>query len=430
MLIERGVSLMIGLVDCNNFFVSCERVFNPSLQGRPVVVLSNNDGCVVARSNEAKALGIPMGEPAFKLRGLIESNRVAVYSANNMLYGDMSRRVMSLLSEFSPDIEIYSVDEAFLSFAGFELFGLEEHAGRLVEMIHRGVGIPVSLGIAPTKTLAKLAAEKAKKEPPRRGVCILSDLDEITSVLKHTEIGSVWGIGRRYATMLRERGIRNAFDFVQLPQPWVKRNMSVEGVRVWLELQGKPCFGVDTHPADKKSICTSRSFGYEVTTYEGVSEAVSSFAARCAYKLRKQRSCASAVTVFIQSSRFRQDQWYYDNTLQVELPVASNSSMELVHYTNVALKRIFRDGIAYKRAGVVVSRIVPQEQVQLQLFDSVDRAGQRRLMEVVDRCNAACGKETVRLLAQGLGRTWRLKNEHLSPCYTTDLKQILKVKAK
>lgn len=420
---------MIGLVDCNNFFVSCERVFNPALNGRPVVVLSNNDGCVVARSNEAKRLGIPMGIPAFKIRELIEMNQVAVFSGNHVLYGDMSRRVMELLDDFSPEVEVYSVDEAFLSFDGFEPGFLPRHASALVETVVRGVGIPVSVGVASTKTLAKLASEVAKREPARKGVCILTSPVEIKELLHRTPVEEIWGIGRRYQLFLRERGIRTAEDFIRLPHLWIKKNMTVEGLRIWMELQEIPCFQVDSHPSSKKSICVSRSFGEMVTSYTGLSEAVSTFAARCAYKLRKRHSCASFLSVFVRSNRYRPELPQYNYSVCTELPVASNSTPELVHYAGLALKRIFLKGIAYKKAGVIVGSIVPEEQVQFQLFDERNRSKDRRLMYAIDTCNDRKGAEMIRLAVQGNGRSWRLRNEHLSPCYTTCIHDIIRVKA-
>src|ERR1035437_6487777 len=270
---------MFGLLDCNNFYASCERVFNPLLNGKPVVVLSNNDGCVIARSTEAKALGIPMGEPAYKLKDLIESKQVHVFSSNYVLYGDMSHRVMTTIALFTPEMEIYSIDEAFLLLDGFENIDLKEFGEKLVRTTIRNTGIPVSLGIAPTKTLAKAANRFAKKYKNYKGVCIIDTDEKREKALKLLEIGDVWGIGRQYSKKLQYYSINTAWDFTQRSKSWVRHTMGVTGERTWMELKGIPCIEMD-RPTSKKSICTSRSFGEKLTELAPVSEAVSNFAAR------------------------------------------------------------------------------------------------------------------------------------------------------
>jgi DNA polymerase V len=422
------MNTMFGLVDCNNFYVSCERVFNPSLKGRPVVVLSNNDGCVISRSNEAKALGIPMGQPAYQLKELIEKQNVAVFSSNYVLYGDMSHRVMTTLASFVPDMEIYSIDEAFLLFDGFEELNLKELGRKIVDTTIRNTGIPVSMGIAPTKTLAKVANKLAKKFPDYKGLCLIDSDEKREKALKLTAIEDVWGIGRQYSKMLAYHDIRSAWNFTQKSKAWVRRNMSVTGERTWLELQGNPCIEME-HVAAKKSICTSRSFGERLTEYAPVSEAVANFAANCGEKLRKQYSKASLLTVFIHTNPFSTTQLQYFNQKTVPLPIPTNDSAELIHHALQALKAIFAEGYLYKKAGVIVSDIVPETPLQTDLFDTRDREKFGKAMQVMDSLNATYGKHKVRLAAQGFGRNWKLKNEKLSPFYTTRLKDILEVKA-
>ncbi len=420
---------MIALIDCNNFYASCERVFNPALENRPIVVLSNNDGCVIARSNEAKALGIPMGEPAFKIKHLLEQNKINVFSSNYTLYGDMSRRVMQILSGFSPACEIYSVDEAFLDFSGFEKFDLLEYALHIRQTVRQWTGIPVCVGMAPTKTLAKLANHFAKKNPSTKGVYKIDSEQKRIDILHHTPVGDVWGIGRKYAAMLNSYGIHTALDFSRKEPSWVRRSMGIVGLRIQQELNGVPAFALETHPERRKSITTSRSFPDSIGDYASLAEAVANFMTKTAYKLRKQDSCAKELIVFIHTNRHRPDQPQHFDSISMELPVATSSSMELVHYAHILLKKIFRQGFRYKKAGVIVQNLVPKESVQGNLFDHVDRPKHTRLMKVIDNANDKIGREKVRLLAQGFTRNWHLKNEHISSAYTTDLKQIITVKA-
>ena len=283
---------MIALIDCNNFYCSCERVFNPTYVNRPVVVLSNNDGCVVARSNEAKALGIPMGEPAYKLKEVFERNGVAVFSSNYTLYGDMSRRVMNILSGFSPTAEIYSVDEAFLSLDGFDLYDLPSYCMHIRETVLSWTGIPTCVGVAPTKTLAKIANRIAKKNPNLKGVYILDKQSKIIDALHNTTIDDVWGIGRKYAALLHSYGIHTALEFSRCDPNWVRKRMSVVGQRTWSEPNGKKCIDITTIQNKKKSIITSRTFRASINELIPLSEAVSNYASKCAYKLRKEHTGA------------------------------------------------------------------------------------------------------------------------------------------
>jgi DNA polymerase V len=419
---------MFGLIDCNNFYASCERVFNPLLNGRPVVVLSNNDGCVIARSSEAKALGIPMAEPAYKLKALIEANQVVVFSSNYVLYGDMSHRVMTTIAQFVPDMEIYSIDEAFLLFDGFENSNLKKYGEKIVRTTTRNTGIPVSLGIAPTKTLAKLANKFAKKYKDYKGVCVIDTDEKREKALKLTAIGDVWGIGRQYAKKLEYYSIHTAWDFTQRSKSWVRHTMGVVGERTWLELKGTPCIEMDK-TTTKKSICTSRSFGERLTELSPISEAVSNFAANCAEKLRKQHSLASVIMVFIQTNPNATNLPQHCKQVLLQLPVPTNDTTELINFALRGLKAIFAEGFQFKKAGVIVSELVPERPLQGDIFDTRNRDKFSRIMMVMDSLNASYGKQKVKIAAQGFDRKWRLKNEKLSPCYSTKLEDVLEIKA-
>lgn len=419
---------MIGIADCNNFYASCQRVFNPALNGKPIIVLSNNDGCVVARSNEAKALGIPMGVPAFEIKELIEKNNINVFSSNYTLYGDMSNRVMTTLSRFTPEIEIYSIDEAFLQFKGFEFYDLEKYAKHIVKTTTVNTGIPISIGIAPTKTLAKLANKLAKITPNSGGVKIIRTSEEIKAALKDFPVNDIWGIGRKYSMMLNQHGVNTALQFSELPQDWVKSRMTITGVRMWLELKGKTCISMELVPPSKKGICTSRSFGTMLTDLDQISEAVSNYTVQCAKKLRTQDTSCRAITVFVHTNSFRKDLKQYYNSRSIVLPVATNSTIELVKHALDALKAIYRKGYQYKKAGVIVTDIIPSSQCQANLFYDLDNEKHNKIMTALDKINSLYGTNKLRLGSQGFGRTWKLKNEKISPCYTTRIKDLIKVK--
>lgn len=414
---------MYGLIDCNNFYASCERVFNPSLNGKPVVVLSNNDGCVIARSNEAKALGIKMGIPAYQIKDLVSSHGVAVFSSNYTLYGDMSGRVMSMLAELSPEIEVYSIDEAFLNLDG--IIDLNTIGRKMVDRVTRGTGIPVSLGVAPTKTLAKIANKFAKKYPAYDQLCIIDSEEKRIKALQLTEIENVWGIGRRQAAKLQKEGIKTAYEFTRLSGSWVRKNMTVVGERTWKELQGISCIDMETAPPAKKQICTSRSFGKMLTDIDTISEAIASHASTCAKKLRNQQSYATSLMVFIHTNNFREDLPQYWRNIVMHLPVPTNDTQEIVHYALTGLKSVFLNGYQYKKAGVIITEIT--EGAQLGLFDHVDREKRERLMQTIDKINGEHGNN-IKLAVQGTGRGWKLKQEQLSGHYTTNLNQIINIK--
>lgn len=418
---------MFTLCDCNNFFVSCERVFNPSLNGKAVVVLSNNDGCVIARSNEAKALGIKMGQPFYQLRELLSQQQVTALSSNFALYGDMSRRVMNTLKQFAPAIEVYSIDEAFLYLAGMDEATLKEAGEHIAKTVRKHTGIPVSIGIAPTKTLAKVAAKLCKQYSALKGSCMMHRPQDIEKVLRSFPIGEVWGIGRRYAKMLNSLEIHTAWQFTQLPEEWVHKKMRIVGVRTWEELRGTPRIKLETVRADKQQICTSRSFAKELTDYEDLHASITAFTSLSAEKLRKQQSACGQIQVFIYTNRFRDDmpQAYESKVIRFETP--TDSTLELADYTTQALKSIYRKGLGYKKAGVILAEIQPKALVQKDLFDTADREKHARLMEVLDSINRSEGKNTIVLAAQGFDAL-KMNRNHLSPNYTTSWEDILKVK--
>ena len=420
---------MIGLVDCNNFYASCERAFNPSLRNRPVVVLSNNDGCVIARSNEAKELGIAMGALPFEIEKLIEQNNVAVFSSNYTLYGDMSHRVMTILQTYSQDVEIYSIDEAFLSFDGYNLYDLEAYGREIVGKVTRGTGIPVSMGIASSKTLAKVANKTAKKRKELKGVFVIDSDEKRIEALRNFAIGDVWGIGRQYAELLVRQGVKTALEFTQMNKEWIQKHMTVVGRRTYDELCGHPRIDFELMPPAKQVICNARSFGSMLTEYTQVEEAVANYAARCCEKLRKQNCCAGVVMVFVHTNQHRKDLPQYGKNIVINLPVATNSSMELVKYATKGLRAIFKAGFHYKKAGVIVSDIVPAASIQSNMFYELDAVKQGKIMKVLDELNGVMGRNKVIVGRQGFERKWKLRQEKLSPCYSTRLSDIITVKA-
>lgn len=418
---------MFALVDCNNFYASCERVFRPDLIGKPVVVLSNNDGCAIARSNEAKAIGIPMGAPAFQYHELFDQHQVHVFSANFALYGDMSSRVMTLLSDYSPDVEVYSIDEAFLHLQGFERYALRRYALDMRKRVHKGTGIPISIGIAPTKALAKVANRIAKKYPEQtEGVHIIDSEEVRTKALKWLKIEDVWGIGHQHAHRLRTKGITTAYQFTQLDDAWVKKHMAIVGVRLKKELSGESVLSLDDVQT-KKNIATTRSFETNYTRFEELKERVSTFAVSCAEKLRTQQSCCNSVMVFILTNRHRHDLPQYSRNIVMPLPYPTNSAIELSKFATGALRKIFKVGYHYKKAGVIVGDITPEQVQQQNMFEN-SNPRHRALMCALDTLNMAYGQQKVRLAAQDSKRIWKMRQEKLSPRYTTRLADIIKIK--
>jgi len=412
---------MYALVDCNNFYVSCERVFDSRLEGKPVIVLSNNDGCAIARSNEAKVLGIKMGANYFEIEDIVKRNNVQVFSTNFVLYADMALRVKGLLAKFCPETEDYSIDESFLDFHGFDFFNLKDYCANISKTVKQGTGIPVSIGIAPTKTLAKVANKYAKKFPAYQNVCMIDSEEKRIKALKNFEIGDVWGIGRQHTKRLLSMNIKTAFDFTQLPQEWVRRKMTVTGLRTWKELNGVPCIKIETVIPAKQTIMVSRSFGKMTKDYYDLCEAVSTFTGMAAAKLRKQKSCAKALLIFIDTNPYREDLQQYSQNIILTFPVANNSTQEMLHYAIKGLKKIYRPDYFYKKAGVMLMDICPEDAVQGNLFDKIDRKKHQNLMTVLDNINDRNGRNTLKYACMGDGKSWKIKQERLSPCYTTRL---------
>ena len=418
---------MFALIDCNNFYASCERAFNPKLNHQPVVVLSNNDGCVIARSNEAKDLGIPMGAPAFEYQSVFKQKNIHVFSANFALYGDMSNRVMSILSEYSPDIEIYSIDECFLKLKGFDLFDLQQYGLEMKQKVFKWTGIPISVGIAPTKALSKVANRIAKKYPQQTGgAYIIKNTEQKNKALKWLKIEDVWGIGYQHAKKLKSIGVQTAYDFTQLNNDWVKKNLAIVGLRLKRDLEGIPTLNLE-HVQAKKNIATTRSFEKPYTEFSDLKERISSFAIACAEKLRKQKSCCKGLLVFIRTNRFNPNLPQYNPKISIQLPFPTNSSIEISKFATFALQQIYKSNYAYKKAGVIVYDFHPENQLQLSLFDNRNTK-HINLMKVMDSINQSYGQQKIKIASQDLKRIWKMKQEKLSPKYTTKLEDVIVVK--
>ena len=399
-----------ALVDAKNFYVSCERVFDPRLRGKPVVVLSNNDGCIVARSNEVKALGIPMGAPVFKLRSQIRDHSIQVYSSNYTLYGDLSRRVMQTLEQFTPDVEVYSIDEAFLGLSG----DVEAIAEQLRQTVQQWTGIPVSVGVAPTKTLAKVANHIAKKST---GVCVL---DAPSTVLADLPVGEIWGIGHRLSDRLHQQGVETALQLRDVELSWIRQQMGVVGVRLVQELRGIPCLPLELCPALRKSCCVSRSFGRPVDAIADLKEAVDTYAARAAAKVRRDELKAGVITVFITTNHFKPNEPQYSNSAVVQLPQPANDTFTLVQAALRAVGWLYRPGYQYKKAGVLLTELSPASVVQTDLFSNLAQQEKRgALMRTVDSLNRQFGAGTVFCAAEGIKKDWKMRSGLRSPGFTT-----------
>ena len=418
---------MFALVDCNNFYASCERLFRPELNGKPIVVLSNNDGAVIARSNEAKALGVPMGALAFEYESFFLKNNIHVFSANFALYGDMSARVMTILQEYSPECEIYSIDEAFLKLTGFELFDLEKYGAEIQQRVRKHTGIPICIGIAPTKALAKVANRIAKKYPKElKNSYVIDSEEKRLKAIKWLQIEDVWGIGRKHTARLKDVGIKTAYDFTQLNDSWVKRKLSIVEYRLKRDLQGFPTLDLeDIKP--RKNISTTRSFERNLLNSNEIQERITTFAVACAEKLRKQKSCCTAIMVFLRTNSHRTELEQYNGSTVVKLPFPTNSSIEIAQFACEGFKRIFRKGYQYKKAGVIIMDFKPEDEIQLNLFEN-SHPKHRQLMTVIDRINTSFGQQKIKLASQDQKRVWKMKQERLSPRYTTRLSDIITIK--
>jgi len=417
----------IALVDCNSFYASCERIFNPKLLGKPIVVLSNNDGCIITRSAEAKALGIKMGEPYFKAKKIIEKNNVEVFSSNYSLYGDISQRVMEILLGFSPDVEIYSIDEAFLSFKGFKNYELSKYCKYIKKTINQWVGIPVSIGIGSTKTLSKIANHLAKKNEEYEGICFLKEKKFIDEALNITEIGEVWGIGKRMSNFLRKNNVYTAKQFTHLNRNWVRKNMGLFGEKTQLELQGVSCLDIGLTTTSKKSCCVSRSFSRPIEKVEELKESIANYGSRVAEKIREENLIAQSMSVFILTNYFNRREKQYSNSIKLQLDYPTNNSMLIVKRAVQGIDRIFKQGYRYKKAGIILYELHNSSSVR-GLLD-YDRSRSESLMKSFDEINYRYGSSTLKIAAEGVQENWCMQRKKISPCYTTRFNEIMVVKS-
>lgn len=414
---------IFALVDCNNFYASCERVFNPKLEGRPVVVLSNNDGCIVARSNEAKSLGIGMGAAAFEVEKTIRKYGIEVFSSNYTLYADMSNRVMRTLSTFTPEMEVYSIDEAFLNLAGFDRCPTD-YGREIQKTVRRWTGIPVTVGIGRTKTLAKIANHTAKHSPRAKGVLDLADSAHLERVLAATAVEKVWGVGLKTAINLKRSGIKTALDLSRADVSRIRQKFGVTGVRTVYELRGMCCYRLEQNPPVRESVTVSRSFGKAVESIEELKEAIASYASRTGEKLREQKLAAGIMTIFVTTSRFIENKYFNSHT--IELPTATSDTIELIRYAEQCIERIYRKGHLFKKCGIILNGIVHQKRVQKNLFDDIDREKTHRLMQAVDAVNTRFDSP-LRWAAEGQEQSWRVKFKRRSRRYTTRWDEIPEV---
>lgn len=420
---------VFALVDCDNFYVSCERVFNPKLKGKPVVVLSNNDGCVISRSDEVKELGIPMGAPIFQYEDLVKKYKIELISSNFTLYGDMSRRVMETIKTLCPDIEIYSIDEAFLSFDRFKYHNIDEYIKKIRDRVLKWIGIPISIGVGETKTLAKIATRIAKKDKSLKGTFNLLDRKDIDDFLKKIEIRDVWGIGARFEEFLKKNDVITAYDYKYLPYNWVKKHLKTFGLRILLELNGIPCIEMEFDEKPKKSISTSRSFGKDLTNFKDLKEAISSFITIAAEKLRKERQIASIVTVYLMSNPFKEEEKYF-KTSSYYFPRPTANTIEIIEAGIEELKKIYKTGILYKKAGVILQGLIPEDEGQFFFFDSIYKGSKEEiLMKTIDAINKKFGRETIKPLSNGINKPYMMRQLKRSKNYTTRWDEIPIVKS-
>lgn len=414
---------LVALVDCNNFYVSCERVFNPKLIDKPVVVLSNNDGCVIARSKEAKKLGIPMGVPVFQIKDLLKKQSVIACSSNYTLYGDMSHRVMQTLQLFTSTVQIYSIDEAFLS---LDTPTAETNCVTARQIILQHTGIPVSIGIGATKTLAKIANHVAKNDPSCEGIFFMGHplIHEVT--LRQLPVEEIWGIGRQISQFLYHHGIKTAWDLCHLDDAWIRKHLTVVVLRTAWELRGISCLELEEVPSPKKSIVSSKSFGCAVTQWEELAEAVSTYTARAAEKLRRQKSLASHLGVFVESRDYEKGN--YSNQISMELPQPTAYTPTLIQYAKLLLRKIFLPGFKYRKAGIFLEGLVPEGCFQLDLFVEKPHEKQQALMKLIDRTNMDFGKKVIRLAAEGTSQPWKMKQLSKSPRFTTRWNELLSIR--
>ena len=416
----------IALVDCNSFYVSCERLFNPKIRKKPVVVLSNNDGCIISRSNEAKALGIKMGEPYFKAKEIILKNNVQVFSSNYSLYGDLSRRVMRTLKRFNVDIEIYSIDEAFLDMTNFSDKEVEEVGKEIRSTILQWTGIPTSIGIAQTKTLSKVANHIAKKK--KTGVTSLIGLENIDPILEKVEINDVWGVGRQLTKFYNKNGIYNAKQLKNKSNTWIKKNSNVLGSRTAMELRGVPCIDLEKTPSKRKSCVVSRSFGKRVEKLQEMKEAVANYSLNASEKIRSESLNAKSITIFIRTSPFQSRFGYYSNSKTIDFPIATDNSIEIVKAAIEGLESIFKNGYRYQKAGIILTGLSNSNEGE-NLFSSEKDKKIGNLMRSIDKTNYRYGRSTLSLASAGIQKKWNMRREYSSKIDTADFYSLPKIRA-
>ncbi len=407
----------IALIDCNSFYVSCERLFNPKIRKKPVVVLSNNDGCIISRSTEAKALGIKMGEPYFKAKDIIIKNKVEVFSSNYSLYGDLSRRVMRTLKRFNSDIEVYSIDEAFLDLSNFPDNEVESVGREIRETVLKWTGIPTSIGIAKTKTLSKVANHIAKKK--KSGVTSLIGIENIDPILEKVEINDVWGVGKQLTKFYHKNGIYNAKQLKNKSNTWIKKNSNVLGSRTAMELRGVPCIDLETTQTKRKSCVVSRSFGQRIEKYQELKEAVANYCLNASEKIRSESLIAKSITVFVRTSPFQSRFGYYSNSKTIDFAISTNNSIEIVKTALVALDSIFKNGYRYQKAGVMLTGL-SNEDGSKNLFSSEKDEKIKGLMKSIDNTNYRYGRSTLSLASAGVQKRWNMRREHSSKIDTAD----------
>ncbi len=413
----------IALIDCNSFYVSCERLFNPKIQKVPVVVLSNNDGCVISRSTEAKRIGIKMGEPYFKVKELVKRNNVQIFSSNYALYGDLSRRVMKVLKGFSDKIEIYSIDEAFIDLTHVKNELAEEYGKKIRERVLKWTGIPTSVGISNTKTLSKVANHVAKKN--KAGVVYLKD--NVDEVLKNFNISDVWGVGKQLSKLYLKNGINNALKLKNISNSWVKKSTNVLGAKTVMELRGIPCIQLDTEEAKRKSCCVSRSFGKKVESLEKLKESITTHCLNAAEKIRNDKQTTRSITVFIRTSPFDKNKKYYSNSLTIDLPIATNNSLELVKKAIEALKKIYKYGYFYQKAGIILSKLNEAGEKEINLLTPILEKKSQKLMKAMDLTNSKYGRNVISVAQAGINNSWKMRREHSSKIDTASFDSLPKI---
>lgn len=419
---------IVALVDCNNFYVSCERVFNPKLAQVPVAVLSNNDGCIISRSNEVKALQIPMGAPGFKHEAFLKKHGGVLLSSNYALYGDMSARVMNVLSMFTPETEIYSIDEAFLNLSGLMIKDYEEWGRQLKRTVFRWTGIPVSVGISRSKTLAKIANHHAKRVAAFKGALALLEEERIQKALARVDVGDIWGIGRQYQKFLKQNKLETALQLRDADDKFIDHYLTVMGHKTILELRGYSCIGIDEAPQSKKSIVTSKSFGRQVTDLAELAEAVSTYVTISAEKLRRQKSVAGHIMVFLSTNRFKEGP-QYNNSISTTMFPPTAYTPDMIHTALALLEELYLEGFEYKKAGVMLADIMSEDDVPLSFIETNYLDDRRyKLMQAVDRLNQAHGRDTVFVASSGVKKDWEMRRAKLSPRFTTCWNDIPKVK--